>query len=111
MKILSKIKDIINPWKRNVDVSKVIYLFFTDIDEFDSINHYRLHSLQINNILARKEKGILHIQIELERPGLLIGKGGSTINNLQNQIEKELNCLVEINIVESTLWNFNKYKK
>lgn len=110
MKILYKIQDLLNPWKRNIDVSKTIYSFYTELDEFEySINTSKLLVLHITNILARKENGILVIKIELERPGILIGKGGRDFNALHSYLEQELNCLVDIKIVESTLWNFRKY--
>lgn len=109
MKILSKIQDFLNPWKRNVDVSKTIHNFYVEIDEFNYLDTSRLLALHITNVLARKENGILVIKIELERPGILIGKGGRGFNALHSYLEQELNCLVNIKIVESTLWNFRKY--
>ena len=71
MKIISKIQDFLNPWKRNVKVSQVVYGFYSEFDEFEySINISKLLALHITNILARKENGILVVKIELERPGV-----------------------------------------
>jgi len=110
MKIISKIQDFLNPWKRNVDVSKAIYSFYVEVDDFEyCLDRSKLLALHITNILARKENGILVVKIELERPGILIGKGGKDFNVLHSYLEQELNCLVDIKIIESTLWNFRKY--
>lgn len=109
-KLYNKIYDLFNPWKRNVKVSQAIYNFYIEINKLEYyIDKSKLLNLHITNVLSRYIKDTLHIQIELERPGLLIGKCGQDIKSLQLHLEQEFNCLVEIKIVESTLWNFNKY--
>ena len=109
-KIYNKIYDLINPWKRNLKVSQCIYNYYTEIDgsQYYIITE-KLNLLRISDILAREEKGILNIKIFTERPGIIIGKGGRDFNKLQSYLEEELDCLVNINLIESTLWNWRKY--
>jgi hypothetical protein len=91
-------------------VISLLFNYYTDIDPYQFyVIKEKLLQLHITNITARIEKGILNIRIELERPGLLIGKGGEDFNKLHNYLEEELGCLVNITIVESKLWQFNKY--
>jgi len=115
-KIFRSIYDtFINPFERSREVSKIIYGYFTELDEDNYfIDYHKLFALQIADILVRNEDGILVIKIILGRPGLLIGKGGQTINALQSQISIELFGIddkVKFDIVEHDLWMFNKYIK
>ena len=80
-----------------------IRCFFDDNDNLPN-----LISLGITNLKFRKIKNQIEITITLERPGLLIGKGGSTINKLSEFLS---NCPrdylpVKINIIESKLWRY-----
>ena len=109
-KIYNKIYDLFNPWKRDLKVSQSIFNYYTEIDDFQYyIVTERLNLLRINDILVREEKGILNIKIVTERPGIIIGKGGADFNKLQIHLEEVLDCLVNINLIESTLWDWRKY--
>lgn len=59
--------------------------------------------LGVTNIEMIKSKGNIELEVTLERPGLLIGKGGSTIDALQKYLSEVDNPVV-IKIVESKLW-------
>lgn len=108
--LYNKMYNFLSPWKRNVKVSRAIFNHYTYIDQDQFyISKEKLLKLHIINITTRVEKGILNIKIELENPGILIGKGGKDINSLKTYLEEELGCLVDIIIIESKLWQFNKY--
>jgi ribosomal protein S3 len=108
--LYNKVYNFLNPWKRNVKVSEAIFDHYTYIDQDQYyISKEKFFELHIINVTSRIEKGILNVRIELERPGALIGKGGKDIDLLQNYIEEELDCLVNIIIIESKLWKFYKY--
>ena len=52
--------------------------------------------------LRTKKVLMLDVTIVLERPGLLIGKGGKTIDNFNNWLSK---YYMKVHIKESKLWN------
>lgn len=84
---------------------RTIWYYFTD--EYGEKSH--LSSLGITNIeveFGDKSKDIFdyEVTITLERPGLLIGKGGRTINELTKTLSEELEGEVKIYIHESSLW-------
>ena len=55
------------------------------------------------SIKLGEEKHIL--TITLERPGILIGKGGKDINSLTERLTKELGHPIEIHIIEDKQWH------
>ena len=61
--------------------------------------------MEITDIKVKKKKFFLEITITLVRPGLLIGKGGRTIDGLKKYLEKLLDVFVEIKVKESKLWH------
>ena len=85
--------------------------YFLDKTKKDSIpfssenykNCYKeLDSLKIKNILL--EDTILHI--ELDRPGLFIGKHGIQIKQIEMNLSNLLKKPISINVVESNLENY-----
>ena len=72
-------------------------------NEFDSKN-YSVDSLQITKITAKESKNKLDVYIELGRPGLLIGKGGSTFDMVKSRLQAYFQKDVEIHIKESIIW-------
>lgn len=112
--IKSKIKNLINPFKRNKKVNKIFYnLFWKSVPEkedfsglgiVNTIDNYR-----IIDVKSRKVKDELEIQVTTARPGILIGKAGSNIKQIEADLSNAMNCVCKIKIVEHDLWKFNKY--
>lgn len=61
---------------------------------------YQLIRLGINSILYENKKDQLVIYIELSRPGLLIGKAGSTVDAYRDQLIQQFRKDVKIEIIE-----------
>jgi len=78
--------------------------FFDGSEYVEPMVNVSLSSLGITNLSFRKFKKEIVITITLERPGLLIGKGGSTINRLESYLSTP-ELPVNIEIIESRLWN------
>ncbi len=85
-----------NPYKRAID------LFF---DESSGRN-----LLHITNIVVYKLNKETVVEVTSHRPGLIIGKGGRTIDELKNFIERVNEHPIKFVLKESTLWK-NIYKK
>jgi len=78
-------------------VRRTMYQFF-NIEDWS-------YYTSITKIDVYKEKKRLLIIVETHRPGLLIGKGGSTINALIDRLKEELKTDVKISIRECKLWS------
>jgi hypothetical protein len=63
------------------------------------------HMLLITNVSLKLGKEEHTLTITLERPGLLIGKGGRDINALQERLTRGLGHPVKILIVEDKQWS------
>ena len=83
---------------------RVYYEGWEPNDEVAAINKHGLKSLEITNIKVNNKKLKIIITITLTRPGILIGKGGSEIDNLTQYISEYMDKPVIINIIESRLW-------
>ncbi|MFW6243354.1 MAG: KH domain-containing protein [bacterium] len=71
-------------------------------------NYVPIRNFEITNFKFYFEENKMFVTITLERPGLLIGKGGHTIDSLKNYINdvfKDKFKKVELNIQESKLWS------
>lgn len=114
MSLSSKIKQFLFPdeWERNKLITLIIYQFFTEFSEGDTyvLDTRKLDNIQFIDILTKvgkKDKKLI-IKIICRRPGLIIGKGGSTFNLLKKEIQSHYNLPIEILIDECTLFNWNK---
>jgi ribosomal protein S3 len=97
MKLFRK-KAKFQPWTRERSVKRSINWFFQN----EGINR---SSLEITNITVKEtKKDRLIINITLQRPGLLIGKEGKTINALEKYLEMLYETRITILIHESKLW-------
>jgi len=66
----------------------------------------------ITEISSNRIKNGIQVNITLGRPGLLIGKAGSTIATLEKYLEDRFSTNIKIHIVESQMWNYNfKYEE
>lgn len=79
--------------------------FFTKYEDFGECNYKQLYDLQIHAIGTNETNDKIEVIITLERPGLIIGKAGSTIDALTAHLKTELKKDVKINVKESELWN------
>jgi predicted RNA-binding protein Jag len=69
--------------------------------------HIPIRNFEITNLTFDFPKNDMIVTIRLENPGILIGKGGGTIDSLKEYITDVFNGQfknVELNIVESKLW-------
>jgi ribosomal protein S3 len=97
---------------RKLDVStqktlkRNIHYFFEGYDEYlDPIVNCPISMLEIHNFEFKRFKDRIELTITLQRPGLLIGKGGSTISGLEGYLTQNIDFPVKILIKESKLWN------
>ena len=60
--------------------------------------------MEITNVVVKNKKCCIFITITLERPGILIGKAGRTIDGLEKYLERIFEKPVKISIKESKLW-------
>lgn len=74
----------------------------------DPCTSVSLYQLQIHNLKVYRYKGVLTMEIETERPGICIGKGGKFIDEYRKYMRKYLNDeTFSIHIVESkALFNY-----
>lgn len=88
--------------KVNKSINRKFQLLFRNFftyNEFDS----KIYNLGITNFEVRKLKNNYIIDITLKRPGLLIGKGGSTYDNLIKYLNKHYPN-TKLNIIGSKLY-------
>ena len=62
------------------------------------------YTTSITYVKVFKQKDETIIEIELHRPGLLIGKAGRFMDGLQKFIEEETNENIKLRIKECKLW-------
>lgn len=106
--IKKKIKDIWYPFERNAKINSIFYHFpdfFDDIQWYSIIDKYN-----ITDVTSRTIKNVLEIKVTTIRPGLLIGKGGRTFDELEDYLNRNFKPNVKLIIEECTLWQFNKYR-
>ena len=63
---------------------------------FEKILNLRIHGIDVDTQSA----DAITVTIKLNRPGLLIGKGGCSINSLETELTKYFNKKTDIRIVE-----------
>lgn len=108
-----QIYDFFNPWKRNKQVSVIIYQNYVKFNDIHfEIDTTHLNSIGFVDILTRVEKlsgnKIFVIKIICKRPGILIGKQGIDLDILKEKIQSEFKLPIKINIIEDNLFNWNK---
>ena|SRR6478609_2932729 len=103
MKILNFLKP---KFKRDKEVNKSIYFFFTGYQDPDTDYN---NCYAISEILTKRDKEDIVIEITTSKPGILIGKGGEKINSLKEYLSREFSCTVNIKIKECDIWLFNRY--
>lgn len=94
--------------KEKAEINKFKSLFrfyFEGCYGEEPINYLPLGNFQITDLLFEFKKDFLFITVVLERPGILIGKAGTTIDGLNKYL---LRANMEVKIKESKLWSFVK---
>lgn len=95
--------------KRRRKLWEVKYLFrsfFEGYDETDEpIIPIRIDTFQITYFTVDFKEKENVVNITLGRPGILIGKGGKTIDTLREFLTKRLKKPTRIHITESKLWS------
>ena len=67
--------------------------------------HLQITDIQINwTVNENSSDSSVTIAVTLERPGLLIGKGGRTIDALTQRLEKYTGCPVHIALIDTQIW-------
>ncbi len=59
----------------------------------------------VTKLAVQKNDGTIYVRITTERPGLIIGKAGTTINGLQDYLTDAFQCKIDIKLTESDIWN------
>lgn len=102
-----KFKDLIKRITKKVRVyddrtkTDIVYCLLRAFSNYDEPKLlYQITGLGINSILYEDKKDQLIIFIELSRPGLLIGKAGSTIDAYRDQLVQQFKKDVKIEIIE-----------
>ena len=60
--------------------------------------------LGITKIAVQKNDGTIYVRITSERPGLIIGKAGRTIDGLSDHLVNVFLCKIDIALTESNIW-------
>ncbi len=99
LELLKKVKKEISAFDYCSDyVPKNIAKIFYRVD-------FSLSLCRITNISVKEKRNIVHVNITLERPGMIIGKSGCVIDALTKYLSKELSKEVKIHLIESEIWN------
>lgn len=100
--------------KEHVDLKRKIKFFFRTFFEgyVDEVDFYieptikmELCKLEITDLSFKFKKDYIQLTVTLGRPGLLVGRYGSTIDNLMSSLTSYVGKKVKIYIIESKLWN------
>jgi ribosomal protein S3 len=103
--------------KQKNTINRIKSLFVTYFDggyQIDPISSHSLSSLRVTDLefnfdpkINEKVKYDVSLTVTLGRPGLLIGMGGRTLNELEERFSTA-DEKVKILIKESRLWDFIK---
>lgn len=85
------------------NIKTCIYYFFNEVHDLP-----HLTALGIKDIKVKETKQHYDVIIDLERPGLLIGKGGETIKKLELRLTNFLGKKTKIKIIENKFWMMKK---
>lgn len=99
-------KEVIDYYNQKIkidskQVRRIMYLFFDD--SIEDIITKILNTITSINVFKGHE--YVTVEITTHRPGLLIGKGGRTIDALTERLTKELEIPVKIELTEDKMWH------
>lgn len=102
LKIIDSIKGLkkrrVYDDQTKVDIIYCLLRTFANVEEGKLM--YTIHGLGINSLYYENKKDKMVVYIELSRPGLLIGKAGSTIDGFKDQLIQQFKKEVDIKIIE-----------
>ena len=96
--------------KNDFKVKHIIQSFFDGFYVYDIIDappvikDLTTRDMGIHKVTVKTKSDRINITICLDRPGLLIGKKGSTIEALKKHLEKVLEKEIHIHIKEFNVW-------
>lgn len=80
--------------------------FFEGCEDRDAVVPMLISTLGITNIKFKHTRRTITMIITLERPGLLIGKGGNTIKQLQRELSLGGYKEVKFRLIQSRIWDY-----
>lgn len=109
--MMKKLIDILNPFKRDRKVNRAFYNLFFQFGKEDFYATNNIDLYMVSDVRSRTRKGVLEVRVVTSRPGILIGKGGSKITALQDELSENLGRECKILVVENDIWKFDRYGK
>ena len=82
------------------EVIKFMYLHYTDTD-----SGYSRVLNQITDITTVKNEDKIFVTITTHSPGIIIGKGGRSIDELKVYLERNLKIDIQIHLIENKMWS------
>lgn len=105
--VYSSLQDKLHNSPTNKRVRKCFYIFF-GLEDYDiPVNRPSYIQLGITDIISEQIGSSLYIRVTLERPGLLIGKAGSTIDAVRQFLCEDFDIApyqLKLDIKESRMW-------
>ena len=95
---------------RHISHKQHLRQFFEGVVDYNGIRimspvvDISISKLGITNFEFNEHEGSTEMVITLERPGILIGKAGETIDKLQEHLSGSYERPVTISVIESKLW-------
>jgi len=94
-------------------IKKFWLRLWIDKNEFavkDSIRHHCHYediiyeNWDVTNIKVKTRRKFIVVTIYAQRPGLVIGRGGETINGIEQWLNDDMGKPVKVKIVETDIW-------
>ena len=79
--------------------------FFEGWEGDGAIVDIPIHKFGITDIKFNETDEATEMTVTLERPGILIGRAGTVINQLTTHLSEYHGCPVKVLIIESKLWH------
>ena len=80
-------------------------MFFEGYEGYEAVVEIPIHKFGITDIQFNETDTATEMTITLERPGILIGRAGTVINQLKEYLSEHHGAPVKILIIESKLWS------
>jgi len=80
-------------------------MFFEGYEGYEAVVEIPIHKFGITDIQFNETDEATEMTITLERPGILIGRAGTVINQLTSHLTGYHGAPVKILIIESRLWH------
>lgn len=77
------------------------------LSRFFYINQWKW-KYTISDVRVKKSKGIVIVEIQTTKPGLLIGKGGNFVSRLKSYLTNFFETDVRVKIIPNKIWALNE---